>query len=83
MESSRCRLSKKNYVFVDEVGFHAQMIRGRAWSKKGDPAVVKVHTQKGVNISIVGYIVSFGIIEGRALEKKAMQHKSKRNLARK
>ncbi|KAG2212939.1 hypothetical protein INT45_009796 [Circinella minor] len=32
---------KTNCVFVDEAGFHTQMIRGCAWSKKGDPAVVQ------------------------------------------
>jgi transposase len=52
----------ENCVFVDEAGFHSQMMRGRAWSKKGDPALVKVHTQKGVNISIVGCISPFGTI---------------------
>ncbi|CEP15290.1 hypothetical protein [Parasitella parasitica] len=59
---------QKNCVFVDEAGFHTQMIRGRAWSKKGNPAVVKVHTQKGVNMSIVGCIASFGIINFSKVE---------------
>lgn len=53
---------QNNCIFVDEAGFHTQMIRGRAWSKKGDPTIVKVHTQRGVNISIVGCIASFGVI---------------------
>lgn len=59
---------QNNCVFVDEAGFHTQMIRGRAWSKKGDPAIVKVHTQKGVNISIVGCIASFGVINFSKVE---------------
>lgn len=59
---------QKNCVFVDEAGFHTQMIRGRAWAKKGDPAVVKVHTQKGVNISIVGCIAARGIINFSKVE---------------
>ncbi|KAI9468235.1 MAG: hypothetical protein EXX96DRAFT_459498, partial [Benjaminiella poitrasii] len=25
---------RKNYVFVDEAGFHNQMIRSRVWSRK-------------------------------------------------
>lgn len=37
-------------------------MRSRAWSKVGNPAIVKVHTQKGVNISIVGCISPFGTI---------------------
>ncbi|CEP10623.1 hypothetical protein [Parasitella parasitica] len=59
---------KRNCVFVDEAGFHTQMIRGRAWSKKGDPAKVKVHTQKGVNISIVGCISPFGVVNFSKVE---------------
>ena len=59
---------KNNCVFVDEAGFHTQMIRGRAWSKKGDPAVVQVHTQKGVNISIIGCISPFGVINFSKVE---------------
>lgn len=52
----------ENCIFVDEAGFHSQLMRSRAWSKVGDPAIVKVHTQKGVNISIVGCISSFGTV---------------------
>jgi hypothetical protein len=48
----------QNCVFVDESGFHSQMIRNRAWSKRNTPATAKVPTQKGVNISIVGCTVS-------------------------
>lgn len=43
-------------------GFHLQLMRSRAWSKVGDPAIVKVHTQKGVDISIVGCISPFDTI---------------------
>lgn len=64
---------RENCVFVDEAGFHTQIIRSRAWSRKGDPAVVKVQRQKGVNISIVGCIAFFWnhqLLEGRAFEEK-------------
>lgn len=64
------------------------MIRGRAWSKKGDPAIVKVYTKKGVNISIVGCIASFGVInfskveplkktDAEKIEKEFPQHQKK------
>jgi hypothetical protein len=53
---------RENCVFVDETGFNSKLMRGRAWSKVGEPAVVKVHTQKGVNISIVEFISPFGTI---------------------
>ncbi|ORE00990.1 hypothetical protein BCV72DRAFT_258995 [Rhizopus microsporus var. microsporus] len=52
----------ENYVFIDETGFHSQLMRSRAWSKAGNPVIVKVHTQKGVNISIVGCSSPFGTI---------------------
>lgn len=44
------------------------MTRGRAWSKKGYPAIVKVHSQKGVNISTVGCISARGIINFSKVE---------------
>jgi hypothetical protein len=45
-----------NCVFIDKADFYSQMMRGRARSNVGDPAKVKVHTQKGTSISIVGCI---------------------------
>ncbi|KAI9011871.1 hypothetical protein CLU79DRAFT_441833 [Phycomyces nitens] len=36
---------------------------GVDYQEKGDPAIVKVHTQKGVNIIIVGCISARGIID--------------------
>jgi transposase len=54
---------QKNCVFVDEAGFNAHLMRNRAWAKIGDPAVVKVHTQKGVNLSMIGCISPFGTID--------------------
>lgn len=38
------------------------MMRSRAWSRVGEPAKVKVHYQKGVNISIIGCITARGIL---------------------
>ncbi|GAA5814618.1 hypothetical protein MFLAVUS_008117 [Mucor flavus] len=45
---------------VNEAGFNTHMIRGRAWSKVGEPANVTVHKQRGANIGIVGCIAYFG-----------------------
>ncbi|KAG0739549.1 hypothetical protein G6F16_011575 [Rhizopus arrhizus] len=53
---------QKNCVFIDEAGFNSHQIRSRAWSVKGTPAIVKVSTQRGVNLSIVGCISPFGTI---------------------
>jgi len=51
---------RNNCVFVDEADFNTHMIRGRAWSKVGEPANVTVHKQRGANISIVRCIAYFG-----------------------
>ncbi|KAI8883902.1 hypothetical protein K501DRAFT_156682, partial [Backusella circina FSU 941] len=53
---------QNNCVFTDEAGFHSQLMRGRAWSKVGTPANVKVHIQKGVNLSMIGCICARGVI---------------------
>jgi hypothetical protein len=47
---------QKNCVFIDEAGFHSQLMRGPAWLKVGTPANVKMHTQKRVNLSMIGCI---------------------------
>lgn len=54
---------QKNCVIIDKAGFNSHQIRSRAWSLKGEPAQVKVPTQKGVNWSIVGCISPFGTIK--------------------
>jgi transposase len=53
---------QRNCVFVDEAGFNTHLVRNRAWAKIGDPAVVKVHTQRGLNLSMIGCISPFGTI---------------------
>lgn len=58
----------KNCVFMDEAGFNSHQIRRRAWAPKGQPALVKVPTQKGMNISIVGCISPFGTINFSKVE---------------
>lgn len=59
---------QKNCVFIDEAEFNSHQIRSRAWSLKGEPAQVKVPTQKGVNLSIVGCISPFGTINFSKVE---------------
>lgn len=59
---------RNNCVFVDEAGFNTHMIRGRAWSKVGEPANVTVHKQRGANISIVGCIAYFGTVNFSKVE---------------
>ncbi|CAO3620573.1 unnamed protein product [Cunninghamella echinulata] len=58
----------KNCVFVDEASFNSYMIRNRARSKVGKPAAVKVPTQKGINISIIGCISAYGTVNFSKVE---------------
>ncbi|KAG1441719.1 hypothetical protein G6F56_011357 [Rhizopus delemar] len=54
---------QKNCVFIDEAGFHTQMMRSRAQStKKGDPVIIQAHSRRGANVTIVGCISPFGTI---------------------
>lgn len=53
---------RKKSVFIGGAGFNTQMLRGRAWSRFGEPAKVKVRCRKCVNISIIGCISPFGTI---------------------
>jgi hypothetical protein len=73
-------------------GFNTQMMRGRAWSKVGEPAYVKVHSRRGVNLSIVGCISPFGTInfskveplkrsDAEKIEKELQQPTSKKRKA--
>lgn len=44
------------------------MMRSRAWSKKGDPTIVQVHSRRGANVTIVGCISLFGTINFSKVE---------------
>lgn len=52
-----------NCVFIDEAGFNLHIMRNRAWVPKNKPAKVKVSTQNGTSITIMGCISSAGIID--------------------
>lgn len=54
---------QKNCVFIDEAGFNLHIMRNRAWAPKNKPAKVKVPTQKGTSITIMGRISSAGSID--------------------
>ncbi|KAI9483993.1 MAG: hypothetical protein EXX96DRAFT_479214 [Benjaminiella poitrasii] len=54
---------QKNYVFIIEAGFNLHIMRNRAWASKNKPAKVKVPTQKGTSITVMGCISSAGIID--------------------
>lgn len=47
-------------MFIDKAGFNTQTMHGRAWPRVGESPKVKVHSRKGVNISIIGCISPFG-----------------------
>ncbi|CEP17968.1 hypothetical protein [Parasitella parasitica] len=68
------------------------MMRSRAWSKKGEPAIVQVHSRRGANVTIVGCISPFGTInfskveplkrsDMEKLEEEFKQHTTKKRKA--
>jgi hypothetical protein len=57
-----------NCVFMDESGFNSHQTTKRAWSRIGEDAIVKVPTQKRVNVSIVGCISPWGTINFSKVE---------------
>ncbi|KAG1049330.1 hypothetical protein G6F43_008341 [Rhizopus delemar] len=52
----------KTPVLIDEAGFHMQMIRNTAWSRKGEPANVRVPAQKRTSLTIFGAIYHRGLV---------------------
>ncbi|CEP16997.1 hypothetical protein [Parasitella parasitica] len=51
-----------NCIFIDESGFNINMKRSIAWAKKGERAIVKVPKTKASNITILGAISSYGVV---------------------
>ncbi|KAI8360726.1 hypothetical protein EDC96DRAFT_566064 [Choanephora cucurbitarum] len=51
-----------NCIFVDESGFNVNMTRGRAWSKKGEPAIEETPSTKAVSKTALGAVSSAGIV---------------------
>ncbi|KAG1206726.1 hypothetical protein G6F35_011149 [Rhizopus arrhizus] len=54
---------RKLYIEKYEAGVNLHIMRNRAWTPKNQPAKVKVPTQKGTSITIMGCISSAGIID--------------------
>ncbi|CEP13710.1 hypothetical protein [Parasitella parasitica] len=52
---------KTNWIFVDEAGFNANLIRGQGYSKKGSTSVVVNATKRAVNMSILAAISYHGV----------------------
>lgn len=51
-----------NCVLIDGAGFQTHMIRSMGWSRKGEPAVATVPTQRTNTVTILGAIHSCGIV---------------------
>ncbi|KAI8334043.1 hypothetical protein BD560DRAFT_414768 [Blakeslea trispora] len=51
-----------NCIFVDESGSNVNMTRGRAWSKKGEPAIEETPSTKAVSKTALGAVSSAGIV---------------------
>ncbi|KAI7847118.1 hypothetical protein BDC45DRAFT_578552 [Circinella umbellata] len=52
----------QNCVFLDESGFDINMTRERAWSIRGEPAVVETPSGKAVSHTVLGAISSIGVV---------------------
>lgn len=52
----------QNCVFLDESGFDINMTRERAWSLRGEPAVVETPSGKAVSHTVLGAISSVGVV---------------------
>lgn len=51
-----------NCVFIDESGFSINMKRSISWPKKGERLIVTVPKTKASNITILGAISSYGVV---------------------
>ncbi|KAK4510780.1 SCF ubiquitin ligase complex subunit cdc4 [Mucor velutinosus] len=51
-----------NCMFVDESCFNVNMTRGRAWSKKGEPAIEETPSTKAVSKTALGAVSSAGVV---------------------
>jgi hypothetical protein len=52
-----------NCVFIDEAGFHTNMKRTRAWSRKGEKAIVKTPVTRAPSHTIIGAISTLGVVQ--------------------
>ncbi|KAG0742553.1 hypothetical protein G6F57_006409 [Rhizopus arrhizus] len=52
----------QNRVFLDESGFDINMTRERAWSTRGEPAVVEALSGRAASHTVLGAISSVGVV---------------------
>lgn len=51
-------------VFIDESGFNLNMTRGKAWSRRGEPAIVVTPSTRAISKTALGGVSSSGIGNG-------------------
>ncbi|KAG1450377.1 hypothetical protein G6F56_008368 [Rhizopus delemar] len=52
----------QNCVFLDESGFDINMTRERAWSARGEPAIVETPSGRATSHTVLGAISSVGVV---------------------
>lgn len=52
----------QNCVFLDEPGFDINMTRERAWSARGEPAIVETLSGRATSHTVLGAISSVGVV---------------------
>lgn len=69
-----------NCVFIDESGFNINMKRSIAWAKKGERAIVTVPKTRASNITILGAIASYGVLNISVRRPKRTEPSKKRKV---
>ncbi|CEG84661.1 hypothetical protein RMATCC62417_18430 [Rhizopus microsporus] len=69
-----------NCVFIDESGFNINMNCSIAWVKKGERAIVTVPKTRANNITILGAIASYGVVNISVRRPKRAEPSKKRKV---
>lgn len=71
-----------NCIFIDESGFNINMNRSITWSKKGEQAIVTVPKTKASNITILGAVASYGVVNISVRRPKRAESSKKKESCR-
>jgi transposase len=72
---------ESNCVFIDEAGFHINMKRSMAWSKKGERANVETPSTRGKTTTIIGAISPYGVVNVKVKTPRVVAPSKKRKAA--
>ncbi|CAO3694756.1 unnamed protein product [Rhizopus stolonifer] len=69
-----------NCIFIDESGFNINLKRSIAWAKKGEHAIVTVPKTRASNITILGAIASYSVLNISVRRPKRTEPSKKRKV---